>query len=356
MAVLGRIAAQSGVPPMRLMREIASLSFGPGKIAFADYVRLRLFDDDFWVGVDKRTVIGRRRNREIVAQANRPDAGGVCANKVAAGAYLSAFGFAVPRRAAIYAPDLAAPGMMLLRARDQLREFLLTADAYPLLGRPAWAAHGLGAAELLGVDAAAGVLSHADGRRQPVEAFIDHLCDNFTAGYLFDHRPAPHPSLTGVAGDRLTTVSLVTAVTDQGPRLFRACWTLPTRNGELILRLDPRTGAVLDCVSDDGLEMRRLAAHPETEAPFAGVRMPDWQALRASAVEAARLFPELGLVGWRIAPSADGAVIVDVDEQPDLLRHQLAERRGVVTPEFQAFLGERRETLALSAAAVLDSW
>ena len=351
MAVLARIADETGVQPMRLMREIAALSFGPGKISFADYVRLRLFDDAFWAGADKRTVIGRRRGREIIAQANRADWHGLCANQAAAAAYLSAFGFATPTRAAVYAPNLAAPGGLLLRARDQLRDFLAEPQVYPLLGRPIEAAPGLGTVELVGLDG--GHLIHADGGRQPLESFVEHLCENFAAGYVFDHRPAIHPDAAPIAARRLAGARLVTVATDNGPRLFKAAWILPGRSGadgEVTLSLDPRTGAVLGATCGEGLELRHPRNHPETGAPLVGAVVPGWQALRATAVEAARLFAPLGLVGWRILPTAAGPVVLDIDPSPDLVRGQLADRRGVLTPEFQSFLAERRDTAAARAA------
>ena len=74
--------------------------------------------------------------------------------------------------------------------------------------------------------------------------------------------------------------------------------------------------------------------------------------MRAVAMEAARLFAPLGLVGWRIAPTHQGPVIIDVEESPDLASHQIADRRGVMTREFQAFLAERRETALLRAEAL----
>lgn len=67
--------------------------------------------------------------------------------------------------------------------------------------------------------------------------------------------------------------------------------------------------------------------------------------VRAVAAEGARLFTQFGLIGWDIAPTLDGPVILGLDPAPDLDLHQLADRRGALEPEFLAFLAERR-TLA----------
>ena len=59
--------------------------------------------------------------------------------------------------------------------------------------------------------------------------------------------------------------------------------------------------------------------------------------------EASRLLAPLALIGWDVAPTADGPVILAVDPSPDLALHQLIDRRGVLNAEFQAFIAARRD-------------
>ena len=47
-----------------------------------------------------------------------------------------------------------------------------------------------------------------------------------------------------------------------------------------------------------------------------------------------------------MAVGADGPVILGVDPSPDLSGHQLIDRRGVLNPEFQAYIAARREDAA----------
>jgi len=125
MASLARMAEAAGVPPTGLLADLAALSLGPGRIAFADYERLLLYDTDFWGQADRRQVVGSRRARELALRANfRRDWFGLAANRIALATYLAAYGLPGPRLAAIYAPGLATPGALVLRGRDELREFL----------------------------------------------------------------------------------------------------------------------------------------------------------------------------------------------------------------------------------------
>jgi hypothetical protein len=68
--------------------------------------------------------------------------------------------------------------------------------------------------------------------------------------------------------------------------------------------------------------------------------------MKAIALEASRLLAPLCLAGWTFAPTDQGPVILAVDDAPDLAAHQLADRRGVLTADFQAFIAARREALA----------
>src|ERR1700733_4390900 len=96
MGAFARMAEAADVPPTRLMRDFAGLSFGPGKVSIGDYERLRLHDEAFWSGADRRAVVGAKRGRELALQANfRHDWFGLTSNRLAWSAYLAAHGLPV---------------------------------------------------------------------------------------------------------------------------------------------------------------------------------------------------------------------------------------------------------------------
>jgi len=65
MAAIARMAEAAGLPSTRLMAEFAALAVGPGRIDFSDFERLRLYDDAFWGGHDRRRLVGARRAHEL---------------------------------------------------------------------------------------------------------------------------------------------------------------------------------------------------------------------------------------------------------------------------------------------------
>jgi hypothetical protein len=84
-----RAVTASGTSTARLLQDYARLAFGPGRLSFNDYIRLRLFDERLYGTTDKRAFVGGRANRDIAITVNyRHDWFGMLSNKIAGGAYL----------------------------------------------------------------------------------------------------------------------------------------------------------------------------------------------------------------------------------------------------------------------------
>ena len=350
-AQIMEIAAATRQSPTRIMRDFSALAFGPGKIAFADYVKMRLFDESFYAGADRRQIIGQRRNRDICVAVNyRHDWFGLVANKVATLGYLKAYGFPLIPTAALYAPGLrprSSGGARLLADRAALEAFLLRSDIYPLFGKPVESYQSLGSIGLTSALRDTRMIEKSDGSLAGLDAFLDEIEAHYAGGYLFQPMVAPHPSIEALCGRRLATARIVTILTEDGPQVFRASWKIPSgantadnywRAGNLLAQLDLATGVVQRATSGTGLDMREHDEHPTTGRALAGFELPHWQAMKALAVEGARLMRHLPMIGWDMACTADGPTIVEMNETPDLFLVQFADRRGVFDDTFKAFI------------------
>ena len=119
----------------------------------------------------------------------------------------------------------------------------------------------------------------------------------------------------------------------------------------MLAQLDPRTGRVLrltDGVGPDLVEVRRAAL------PLAA--FPEWEAMKAAAVEAARVLAPLGLIGWDIGAGAAGPVVLGLTATPDFAAHQLADRRGMLDAELADFLEARRRLAGAHAEQLKSAW
>lgn len=349
-SALRTIAARHGKAYQQVLLEIAKTSFGPGKLSFDEYITLRLFDDAALGGADKTEFVGLDASRRIWMTANyNNEWWGLMQNKLAVTTLLGGYGFPVIPTLAFFSDTLQMRGTEMLADTGALARFLRTSRAYPLFGKPMDALRSIGSVSLEGYDAASDCLRIPGGRSRAVADFVAEVCQHFKAGYLFQRRVEPHAAIRSVVGDRLATVRVLTTRTAAGVRVHRAAWKIPAgsnvadnfwRAGNLLATLDLETGTVVRVIRGSGLAMEEITHHPDSGAPLIGMRVPDWAGIKALAAEAAGMLGEIRLIGWDMAASVDGPLIVEPNYTPDFDMVQLADRRGMLDPAFNAFLAE----------------
>ena len=243
----------------------------------------------------------------------------------------------------------------LKRNADELRDFLRSSQDYPLFAKPIAGHQSLGSASLERYDPERDCLIDTQGAVLTVDEFIVYAQAFAGSGYLFQRRASPHSSLRPLCGNRLTTVRVLTLLRRGQPTMLRACWKIPCgfnsadnfwRDGNLLAQLDLDSGRVLRVVQRVDRDFDEISHHPETGESFADLAVPNWSDVVGVALEAAKVIPELPLVGWDVAPVDDGAVLVEFNETPDLRLHQIADRRGILDSTLTEVLAERKREAA----------
>ena len=355
-AALLKIVAASKISPLKIMRDYIGLAFGPGKISFQDYYRLRLFDSEFWAGADRRIVAGQQRNAAINQTINyRHDWWGLLGNKIATCSYLSAYGFPMIRILAVYCDNLKTAATNVACNEQQLHKILTDEANYPMFGKPAEGLQSLGSIGLQRYLPLKKSVETFEGRVVPLNAFVDQLRTYYPTGYLFQKFVSPHAAIRALCGNRLATVRIITLTTERGPKVFRACWKIPAgtntadnywRKGNLLAKIDIAQGQVLRVVSGSGLDLVQHDRHPDTDAPLIGFRIPHWQRMLDTVTEAARLMQHVPLIGWDVTALDEGPIIVEMNESPDFFLPQLADGRGILEPELTDFVTVQQRKLA----------
>lgn len=341
-STLMRMLAATRTSPLRIATDVARLRYGPGKISFWDYNRLKLFDQEFWGDDERRNVVGQRRSLEIWTTVNwRLNWWGFFDNKLASCHYLAAFGFPVIGNLAIYCENVTtARSAQVLSDKEALHRFLQRANHYPLFGKPANGTQSLGSLALRRYRPDDDGVQTIDGRVIRLDELTAELGKHYADGYLFQRLIAPHNAIRAVCGERLATVRVVTLRTgSEAPQVLRACWKIPAgnnaadnywRNGNLLAKLDKNTGEVKRAISGIGVDLATHTHHPDTGASLIGFRLPHWDAVVSTALEAARVMEQAPLIGWDIAVLDDGPVIVEMNGRPDFILPQLADSRGIL--------------------------
>ena len=347
---LQRIAAECGTTFFGLVKDYARLAFGPGRLTLDEYLALRLFDPRLYAGADKRAFVGLTRSRKIWGTANfHVENFALAENKIAADALFAAYGFRTTPTLALFCNRVAGQSPRLLRSQAELGEFLRDPDHYPLFGKPLDGFQSLGSASIDRYDRASDSLITVSGQPLPLEKFVAEVNANYGQGYLLQRRVSPHAAVRAICGDRLATVRLLTTMSEGGPRIIRACWKIPAgahgadnfwRPGNLLAQLDLATGQVMRVIRGVGMTLEEVTHHPDSGAALIGASVPNWSEVTRTALEAAKVLPDLKLVGWDIAPVDGGAVLVELNHTPDFILPQLADRRGIMDPAFKSFLAE----------------
>jgi Sugar-transfer associated ATP-grasp len=351
-AELRQIAEAGGKSYLALIRDFAKLAFGPGKLAFDEYLALRLFDEAGLAGGDKRAFVGLAASRKIWLEANyQIEYFSLVENKIAANALFGAYGFPVIPTLALFSNRAGIPTANLLRTEEELRHFLIRGRHYPMFGKPMDGIQSLGAASFDRYDTATDSLVGGHGFTTPLDSFVADVANHYGSGYLFQHRMSPHSEVRALCGDRLATVRLLTILTQAGPKLLRACWKIPAgsnvadnfwRSGNMLAQLDLAEGRVLRVVRGAGTAAQEPTHHPDTGARMIGFVIPNWRQIVDLALEGAKVLPEVALIGWDIASVDTGSVLVELNHNPDFKLTQIADRCGTMDAAMKEFLAERR--------------
>lgn len=351
---LAALASSSGQSYLALIQDYVRLALGPGKIGIRDYIALRLYDRERYSKAEKACFVGAGAGLLLCHEANfRHDWDRLVSNKLSSTGYLASYGLPVIPILALFDRRCRSSGPGTLGTLQDLVGFLQREESYPLFGKPVDCFQSLGSASFAGYDPATGCLRASYGPDVPLAAFAQDVASHYGQGYVFQRRVAPHAAIRAICGDRLATVRVLTILTEAGPKILRACWKIPAganvadnfwRCGNLLAQLDLAEGAVRRVLCGTGLEQREVVHHPDTGAALVGFRLPCWTELRQLALEAAHVFDQTPLLGWDIAVTPTGPVIVEVNETPDLTLPQIADGRGMLDDEFRLFLAKQRES------------
>lgn len=92
--------------------------------------------------------------------------------------------------------------------------------------------------------------------------------------------------------------------------------------GGILCKLD-ENGTVTDTADEKG---QRFEYHPTTDKKLIGFQVPDLSEAVTLAKELASVYPEVRLIGWDIALSKDGYVMIEGNSAPSFVGYQLIDK------------------------------
>lgn len=186
-----------------------------------------------------------------------------------------------------------------------------------------------------------------EGMRGALDALYHYLRSESRAasGWIVQPRVRSHPGLARIVSPHgLPTVRALTAMIADTPRLLFAAFKVTVRDnttdnfskgksGNLLAAVDCSSGR-LGCAwgprkTTGWPVMAPFPLHPDSREPIEGTVLPCWDALVDLAERAQASLPRFRSIGWDIAISGQGPVLVEANATYDMSVLQIAYQRGL---------------------------
>lgn len=220
---------------------------------------------------------------------------------------------------------------------------LVTGNPHGLFLKPRDAAHGVGGFSIL----PAGSEFDCGGRRlSPEKAYED--CRSRAAAHggllVVEPRVRPARELRPIMSPHgLGTVRAVTRFDGQNARVIAACLRIPVgtndadnfkhgASGNVVAGIELASGRLLQTFGSTDRNWPRIVEverHPDSGGVFAGFQLPRWSDLLEVVERAQLAFAGLTTVGWDVAITDDGPVLIEGNPASDADLLQVALDRGL---------------------------
>lgn len=335
--------------------EQARLLYHSG-ISGEDYYHHALYRSDLTF-YEKTKFLGRFRFKRYYRTINPVKFDVLARDKVIFHMLATALNIPTPRLLAVTRnprepePTFSRP----LETLDELRTFLREESSQNIFFKPADEWGGRGALSL-----GTKIAGQEAWRMLPgngvvtLDEVIAHVCrEGEMRRFLIESRLNPHEMLENIVPGVCSTVRLMTLVDSQGVNVVGATLRLgsghgPTDNlcgGGVVAGIELESGRLCKVVSLAGDTPTYFSSHPFSGVEVSGKILPDWAELVRLAVESARKLAFLPCIGWDIAITDNGPIIVEINSRPDCAPVQVGNDEGVLTGAFRELLCENNGTM-----------
>ncbi len=285
---IDRLHEKTGKSRLWLLQDmiLCTMRHGSGHI---DYEQFEMYS---MTEAQRATYLTRGRNNAIVKQYNDQSYNHIVHNKDEFNAHFDKY----------LKRDWA-----LMREKENAIAFLASHEDFML--KPLDGSCGVGIRKL-----------KASSFESPERAYDELWASDGNA--LLEELIVQHPALSNIYPGSVNTVRAVTLLKDGKPHVITTCLRMGNNgnhvdnlnNGGMVVPVDEKTGHIFLRAMDK--EKNVYANHPVTGNPIQGFTFPDWDKAMDLVREAALDIPQIGYMGWDIAFTPQGPVIVEGNEYP----------------------------------------
>ncbi len=321
------------------IRDLLSYCMRGNKLSVHEYYLLCLFDDETYSAEDKKRFVGLQKSRAIWGTFMELNMfTGLVNDKLAFEKMLSGFGVPTTKTLAIAGGHYPEGSVCRLADESSLGDFLSNA-VLPVFGKPVSSTQSLGSTRIDAYDVKSKEITLSNGKTISVAYFWNEIESKFSGDYIFQSCIEPHSFFQKMCGGGVPTMRVVTLETPRGVEIYRCVAKLTGdgnvadnfwRKGNLLATIDPETGKLGKALTAMGADAEFLSNHPSSDCLIEGETVPYWEQICKTALDAARLLPGAGILGFDVAVGADGPVLIEANNDPHLIMMQVAHRKGVL--------------------------
>ncbi len=340
--IMPKVAEKTGKSFGSQLKDIARLSLGGNKITADEYFMMRLYEDDRLTSADKLKFVGNTKSQKMINTLNRINPWlGMMDDKLVFEQVLRGLGLPTTETLAIACGGLSTPKPASIDDENTLRSFLAEAS-FPIFGKPLDSEQSLGSTKLVAYHKATDEVELFDGRRIKTVDFWGEIVAKFSTGYLFQTCITQHPEAAALTGSGVPTIRLITLDRGEGPETFMAVIKITGggnaadnfwRTGNLLAPINIETGEMGKAHSGVTIDAEIVTHHPDTGKAIEGVAIPYWSEAMELAIATSKLLKDAVIVGYDIAITAEGPVVVEANYGPYLQMMQIAHGEGVLNQQ-----------------------
>ncbi len=343
-SLIEQVARKYKVSPFRQFADIFRLKGGKTQLTAREYYDYEVYRPTL-TPTQKREFVGEKGSFALnlrLAPPGLTNMRNFLADKVGLTSMMGAMGLPTTRIQAAFSPTRGFGTLPTLRSAADVVRFLTGAARFPLFGKPVRGSQAMGSVMIRKVEG--GMVTLSTGQTTSLTKLAEEVAANTTYGYVFQDAVTPHPAIAAMTGSAaVSTVRVVTVNHSDTPEVLYTVWKLPSptamsdnfwQKGSLISLVDPVNGLVQKVRFASGPETQWVDTHPVTGAQLTGVILPCWQQILDLACAAHAVVPDNGILGWDIAITTEGGVLIECNENTGHSLYQLASGRGVLNEGF----------------------
>lgn len=165
--------------------------------------------------------------------------------------------------------------------------------------------------------------------QEKMDAVLTSLSDDYVVEPVIENCP----ELKAIHPDSLNTIKVVTLYLENGPEIQTALIRFGNNtvvdnvhSGGMGAGVNIETGIIETDAVDK--HFCRYAVHPVTNMPIKGVVIPEWEAVKQLAIQAASVTPELRYSSWDIAVTPGGPIMIEGNWDAEFYAEQMLYNRG----------------------------